>query len=131
MGKTNNTERSVVIVDMDGTIADASRRERKFLLGKVKDWNGFFRDMENDPPITPVLDHVKKLAKRYDIVILPGRPEKYRHQSEKWLAKHQVPYTDLLMRRAADKRPDYEAKASLLSELNGRKIVLPLDPLPP
>jgi hypothetical protein len=83
--------------------------------------------MENDPPIAPVLEHVKKLSKRYDLVILTGRPEKYRPQTESWLAKHQVAYTDLLMRRHGDKRPDYEAKEALLSKLDGRKIVLALD----
>ena len=49
--KSNGNPRPVVVVDMDGTIADASRREAKFLRRKKKDWPGFFREMENDPPI--------------------------------------------------------------------------------
>ena len=129
--KQANEQRAVVLVDMDGTIADASRRERKFLRAKRKDWAGFFRDMENDPPIASVMERVRELAQRYDIVILTGRPEKYRTQTEAWLAKQELPYTRLLMRKHGDRRPDFEAKAALLAELDQRRIVLALDDRPP
>src|SRR5258706_5768409 len=121
--------RSVVLVDMDGTIADASRRVRKYLRGTKKDWPGFFRDMEHDPPIQSVLDRVKQLALKHDIVILTGRPEKYRPNTEEWLKHNRVKYIQLLMRPRDDHRPDYESKAALLDEFlaSGRKVVLALD----
>jgi FMN phosphatase YigB (HAD superfamily) len=125
--KSDGADRGVVIVDMDGTIADASRREAKFLKRTKKDWPGFFRDMEHDPPIDGVLSHVHEMQELHEIVILTGRPEKYRPQTERWLKKHKVKYATLLMRRHGDKRPDYEAKAALLDELKGRKIILALD----
>lgn len=112
---------------MDGTIADATRREREFLLQPIKDWPGFFRDMENDPPIQPVLDHVHKLAKTHDIVILTGRPERYRQETERWLARHNIKPLMVLMRRHGDSRPDYIAKPDLLDQLKGRDIALALD----
>jgi len=122
-------KKKIVLVDMDGTIADASRRERQYLSGEKKDWPGFFRDMENDPPITDVLKRVKELAERYEIVILTGRPEKYRESTKTWLAKHGVEHSQLLMRRNGDSRPDYEAKAALLDELMsaGGEVALALD----
>ncbi len=128
----NTTGRDIVIVDMDGTIADATRREREFLLKpRKKNWPGFFRDMELDPPIPAIFNHVMKLSRKYDIIILTGRPEKYRPQTERWLKKHKVPAERVLMRRKGDSRPDYEAKTDLLRELKesllGRKIVLALD----
>src|SRR5438874_2491475 len=129
--KKATNHRDIVLVDLDGTIADASRRERKFLRAKRKDWAGFFRDMENDPPIASVLQRVRELAQRYDIVILTGRPEKYRTQTEAWLAKQELPYTKLLMRKHGDTRPDFVAKAALLEEMDRRKIVLALDNRPP
>lgn len=121
--------RRVVVVDLDGTIADASRRERQFLQGTNKDWIGFFRDMENDPPIAKVLDRVKELQKRYEVVALTGRPEKYRKESARWLEKMGVRCSTLLMRRGGDSRPDYEAKAELLDELiaSGCEVALALD----
>jgi len=113
---------------MDGTIADASRREAKFLRRNKKDWPGFFRDMENDPPLQSVLDRVLELSKGHDIVILTGRPDKYRPQTEAWIKQHRVPAVEVLMRRAGDTRPDFQAKADLMRELlKRREVVLALD----
>ena len=121
--KSNGNPRPVVVVDMDGTIADASRREAKFLRRKKKDWPGFFRDMENDPPIKEVLARVHELSKRHDIVILTGRPEKYRPQTESWLQQHKVKPMEVLMRRTGDSRPDFEAKGALMRDLLERRTV--------
>jgi hypothetical protein len=122
-----DSARPIVLVDMDGTVADATRRERQYLKRPKKNWPGFFREMEKDPPIQSVLDHVLKLQETHDIVILTGRPEKYKPQTEKWLKKHGVDYKKILMRRTGDTRPDFVAKPALLDELEGRKIVLALD----
>lgn len=123
----NAKQRGLVVVDMDGTIADASRREKKFLRGQVKDWKGFFRDMQDDPPIQSVLDSVKELAKRFDIVILTGRPDHYREVTEFWLKQHGIQPVQVLMRPHGDTRPDYVTKAELLDTLRDREIVLALD----
>lgn len=120
----NGTPRPVVVVDMDGTIADASRREAKFLRRKKKDWPGFFRDMENDPPIKEILARVHELAETHDIVILTGRPEKYRPQTESWLKKYKVTPVEVLMRRSGDSRPDFEAKGALMRDLLERRAVI-------
>jgi hypothetical protein len=113
---------------MDGTIADASRREAKFLRRKKKDWIGFFRDMENDPPIKDVLERVLELSATHDIVILTGRPDKYRPQTESWLAKYKVPAVEVLMRRSGDTRRDFESKSELMRDLlQRREVVLALE----
>lgn len=126
--KSNGRQKRVIVVDMDGTIADASRREAKFLRRKKKDWPGFFRDMENDPPIKEVLQRVHELAGTHDIVILTGRPEKYRLQTESWLKKHKIKPVEVLMRRSGDTRPDFEAKAALMKDLLERRdVVMALD----
>lgn len=126
--KSNGKPRPVVVVDMDGTIADASRREAKFLRRKKKDWPGFFRDMEKDPPIKEILARVHELADKHDIVILTGRPEKYRPQTESWLKEHKVKPVEVLMRRTGDTRPDFEAKSELMRDLlDRRKVRMALD----
>jgi hypothetical protein len=125
---SNGKQRRAVVVDMDGTIADASRREAKFLRGKKKNWLGFFKDMEKDPPIKDVLDRVMELSDTHDIVILTGRPEKYRPQTESWLRKYKVPAVEVLMRHAGDTRRDFESKSELMKDLIGRRnVVLALD----
>jgi predicted kinase len=54
-----------------------------------------------------------RLANNDEIVLLSGRGEEYREQTEKWLAHHAVPYDELWMRPAGDTRRDDIVKAEL------------------
>lgn len=54
-----------------------------------------------------------RLANDDRIVLLSGRGEEYRSQTEAWLTKHQVPYDELHMRAAEDRRRDDIVKAEL------------------
>lgn len=54
-----------------------------------------------------------RLANDDWIVLLSGRGEEYRPQTEKWLAAHEVPYDELWMRPAGDTRRDDIVKAEL------------------
>lgn len=47
------------------------------------------------------------------VVLLSGRKSEYREHTERWLAKHQVPYDHLWMRAAGDNRSDDVVKAEL------------------
>jgi hypothetical protein len=69
-----------------------------------------------------------ELSDTHDIVILTGRPEKYRPQTESWLRKYKVPAVEVLMRHAGDTRRDFESKSELMKDLIGRRnVVLALD----
>src|SRR3569832_126953 len=105
--------RNLVIVDMDGTLADVSHRLH-FLKGHKKNWKQFFAGMDDNPPSTVIVDWVKNLAPDYDVVIVTGRPEKFRRNTESWLRKHNIPFSRILMRRSGDHRPDYVVKKALL-----------------
>jgi hypothetical protein len=83
--------------------------------------------MDRDEPIAAILQKVRDLSATSDIVLLTGRPENYREHTVAWLTKHDVPYTQLLMRRAGDHRPDYTAKEDLLRELPRERISLAID----
>ena len=65
--------RQVVLVDMDGTLADSRHREH-FVQGKRKNWKAFFDAMDADEPNSAIAEWVRELAKSYDIVIVTGRP---------------------------------------------------------
>jgi predicted kinase len=54
-----------------------------------------------------------RLANDDRIILLSGRQEEYRPHTERWLAQHQVPYTELHMRPAGDRRRDDIVKAEL------------------
>ncbi len=120
-----------VIVDIDGTIADVTHRLHHIRDAKRKNWRAFFEGMDRDKPILERLHQVRDLSSRHRILIVTGRPESYREQTERWLKKYKVPYEKLYMRRNGDHRPDYEAKREVLDEVDPRRIVLAIDDRPP
>jgi hypothetical protein len=116
----------VVIVDVDGTIADCSSRADKFLaLSEKPDWDGFYSDIATDKPIEPVLDLVDLLFERYWPIFLTGRSEKYRPQTEAWLKRYLgdsvLERAPLYMRAADDHRPDEVVKAEIFLGLDFKK----------
>lgn len=54
-----------------------------------------------------------RLANNDEIVLLSGRGEEFRQQTEEWLARHAVPYDELWMRPVGDTRRDDIVKAEL------------------
>ena len=123
--------RKAVLVDIDGTIADVRHRLHHIEGPGRKNWNLFFAEMEKDTPIPEVIERVRRLAADHDIVIVTGRPEQYRSQTEAWLRRHQVPYDQLFMRRSGDHRPDYIAKRAVLDEIPPERIACAFDDRPP
>jgi len=118
-----------LICDVDGTIADTSRR-RHFVDQKPKDWDGFFKDVANDEPIKPIVDLLEVLSPSYNVIIMSGRPiDKCGLATEDWLYKHlsKVTWRHLFMRSSGDKRPDTEIKMELLEYLPKHRVALVLD----
>jgi predicted kinase len=84
-----------IIVDMDGTLAllngrnpyDASR-------------------CESDLPNQPVLDTVHKWQSSLNIIVASGRTDNYQPQTERWLQKYGVNYTNIYLRKTGDQRKD-------------------------
>lgn len=123
--------KSYVIVDIDGTIADVRHRLHHIHGRARKNWKAFFEAMDRDKPIPNILDYVRQLSEKHGILIVTGRPDNYRDRTEHWLHKHKVHYEKLYMRRKGDHRPDYEAKAAVLDEIPARRIVMAIDDRPP
>ncbi|MFF5704962.1 AAA family ATPase [Streptomyces sp. NPDC012794] len=93
-----------VMCDIDGTLAltgdrgpyDFSRCELDLLNAPVRHALDAFRRADGDT-----------------IVLLSGRGEEHRQQTESWLRRHEVPYDELWMRAAGDTRRDDVVKAEL------------------
>jgi phosphatidate phosphatase APP1 len=125
--KMNN---QTVIVDIDGTLADISHR-RHHIEGKRKRWGKFFKAMDKDLPIPEVAARVRQLNQNHTIILVSGRPEEYRTQTEQWLKKHQIPYQQLYMRQSGDFRPDDVVKQEILDKhLKKEDIKLVIDDRP-
>lgn len=113
----------IICVDIDGTIADCEHRKH-YLLGEKKDWDGFYSEIENDPPRLNVMAQVDEYRKKgHSIVLVSGRPGNYREATERWLEKHGFKYDVLLMRRAGDKRPDTDVKKEIYDKCLKKYVI--------
>ncbi len=121
-----HADRKLVLVDMDGTLADCRHREHH-IQGKRKNWPAFFRGMSQDPANTSIVELTRRLAADLDIVIVTGRPQEYLDDTTEWLARNRIAYCELYMRRAGDRRPDYVAKREMLDALPRERVAFVLD----
>lgn len=120
-----------VIFDIDGTLAIIEHRREKLKNGLRKDWDSFFMAMEEDQlniPIKEIYDLFYD-SKKYKIVIVSGRPERYREITKSWLRSHDIFYDNLYMRKDGDRRSDVEVKQDILTHLvsGGYDIVFSID----
>lgn len=127
MTADSQNERPIVIVDIDGTVADVHHRLHHIQGPGRKNWKRFFEAMDSDTPIAPVIAKVRVLAADHQIVMLTGRPDDYRDRTIAWLKRHDVPFDRLLMRRAGDHRSDFVTKEDLLARLPRDRVRLAID----
>lgn len=105
--------RLIIATDLDGTLCDHSRRAH-FIA--AREWDAYHADLINDPPHDDVLWLLTNLASaRVMIVAVTARPEKHRISTERWIVKHNVPISAVLMRGNDDYRADHEVKIEALS----------------
>ncbi|MFC6982541.1 hypothetical protein [Streptomyces cirratus] len=90
--------------DIDGTLALTGDRG-------PYDFTRCGLDLLNEP-VRHALDAFRR-ADGDTIVLLSGRSEEHRPQTEAWLERHRVPYDELWMRAAGDQRRDDVVKAEL------------------
>jgi len=128
---TNLAKKPVVLVDIDGTLADVRHRLHHILRGGRKNWKAFFEGADRDTPIASTIAWVQSLVPHHEIVILTGRPEQYRKRTMAWLKKQRVPFSALVMRRNGDHRPDYEMKRDVLERVKKDRIKLVIEDRPP
>lgn len=115
------------IFDIDGTIADLTHRLKYINDTPKKDWNRFFAEVGKDAPIAHMRTLMYQLAcgqmpalepHRTCFVLVSGRMERCRADTEAWLIQHSFPEHDkLYMRSEGDYRSDDIVKADLLERL--------------
>ncbi len=91
-----------VLVDIDGVISDASRRQHylKNPEGR-RDWRGFFGACGHDRPLTAVPALLRLLEPELLVVLLSARPAFVFDITVDWLHRHEIRW-DLLVLRADD-----------------------------
>lgn len=112
----------IVIVDIDGTLAEISHRVH-LVRKHPKDWSAFFGSMDKDIIRHEVAAKVNQLRDNHEIVLVTGRPDSYKKQTETWLSQNNIKYDRLYMRRSNDKRRDTEVKQNILNTYIDKALV--------
>lgn len=94
-----------IIVDIDGTIAHRGERSPYDLTKVLEDKEDFI--------ITSLIEELSSAKCPPDVVIVSGRDEVCRQDTEKWLNKHNIKYSALYMREHKDNRDDTIVKKEL------------------
>lgn len=103
--------KDIIIFDLDGTLALIDHR-RHLVEGKKRRWKDFFAACVDDAPHKAVIAILHALHPLYSIYIVSGRSDEVRAQTEDWLALHEIPFHQLIMRKEGDYTPDDILKLS-------------------
>jgi len=111
MDDVTETLPRAVLVDIDGTLAlrgdgDGVRR--------FYDWHRVGEDLPN-PPVAELVQLVAN-SMQYEIILMSGRDEVCRDETQAWLDKHEIPWHQLHMRGHKDNRPDSIVKRELYEQ---------------
>ena len=118
----------VLVVDIDGVIADASAHQH-FLNGENQKWEEFFEATLDSQVFREGRELVKSLAVSTPIFLMTARPSYLLEKTVFWLNQNKISWDALLMREEKDDRSSPEVKLDLLSDLieSGYKPKLALD----
>ncbi len=94
-----------IVCDIDGTLAHMHDRS-------PYDWN----KVGNDKVDIPIAWLTSVLFRSVSVILVSGRDESCREETEDWLAKNGICYTKLIMRKEGDNRPDEVVKEELFNE---------------
>lgn len=110
----------ILVLDIDGSIADIGRRYDKAgdapSKRNKKDFQAWLNklqrksDLLEDKPIAGMLELASAMSHKHKVVYLTGRDEKYREVTTMWLFREGFPPGDLLMRPHEDMRPTNQYK---------------------
>jgi len=114
--------KQIVIVDIDGTIADPEHRLH-YITGENQDHTNFYSKVSGDTPIKEICKLVNLLSLNYNLLFVTGRRESCRTATILWIDTHVVGIdsSQLLMRSNGDRRPDEKVKIDLFSKFLASK----------
>lgn len=102
-----------IIVDLDGTLCNVEHRVHH-VQKKPKDWMSFNREMEKDQLYFWCFELITAMKNlHYKIIIITGRTNDFRMQTEEWLKRHNVHFDELYMRNIQDFREDADVKEEI------------------
>jgi hypothetical protein len=116
---------AAVVFDLDGVLSNAEARQH-YIKGPRPDWEAFFSASAEDPPIDEVATLLGLLSKELAIVLLTARPARTGALTVEWLARYELRWDLLVMRRHHDYRPARVFKQEAVREMRSRGLDLKL-----
>ena len=127
VGAAEGADRGLVVVDIDGVVADVSHR-LVHLRTQPRDWDAFFAAMVDDPLLTESEAVANRAARDHDLAWITGRPARYADVTARWLSSHRLPEGPVHHRRDGDRRPADVFKLHTVRRLaRTRRVVLVVD----
>lgn len=118
---------NLLIVDLDGTVADWTERHQKAGPEPTRDdkkryfkWLLSIQNPETlsqDLPVPQMRELLYQFTGTYEIVYLTARDEQYREVSKQWLEGNSFPSGEILMRSPSDYRSSEEYKGDKIADL--------------
>jgi len=126
----------VALIDMDGCVADV--KHRVWIVSNLdavaphrrqEMWDMFHSAMEFDEPARSVINVVNSLSSDVLVVILTGRPEKYKAGTLEQLTRWKVRHDHLIMRKEGDRQSSVNLKKQVVMHMMeiGLEIVQAID----
>ncbi len=108
--------RECAIFDLDGTFA---------FLGDRSPYNaGRCEGDEVNEAVRFVYEAIRRGQPGTAVLLVSGREERWRSETERWLARHGIAHDGLHLRRTGDRRKDYVVKRELFERhIQGRYAV--------
>lgn len=126
--------RRVAIFDFDGTLSDGSKRLHLLPtkdLHLTESWSEFNRAAKYDDPIQSTIEVMNSLHQAgVWVIILTGRSDEVRYESELWLQRHGAQYDYLIMRPHTDNRKDTVMKEEAMRAIGIENILAAWDDSP-
>lgn len=100
------TTKTIIIVDLDGTLANVDHRVAH-VQKHPPDWKSFNSLMAYDELNMWCLKLIEAMREQgHGVYLVTGRSENERQTTVKWLKNNEISYDGLFMRTANDTRPD-------------------------
>jgi len=114
-----------VVVDIDGVLSDASRRQH-YIESPRQDWRAFFEACGEDPVIEEMHTVLSLLDPALQVVLLTARPHRVAYLTEAWLRRYDIPWDLLITRPWGDYEVARDFKQSTVWELRSAGFQLAL-----